>query len=66
MTRETLLESIHSFLERHKMSKVRFGVLAANDHNFVRKLKNGSANPGLEKLSRIKAFMDAEDAKIAA
>ena len=66
MTREQLLESIHSFLERHKMSKVNFGVLAANDHGFVGKLEKGKANPSLERIERIQTFMTLKDAELAA
>ena len=54
-TREQLLTAIGSFLALHGMTERRFGMLVANDHKFMDRLRHQSVT--LERIERAERFM---------
>ena len=65
-THEELLSSIDNFLARHpKVGEARFGRDATGEPGLVERLRGGSS-PTLKILNRIKNYMAAKDAELAA
>ncbi|NLS25732.1 hypothetical protein S2M10_07020 [Sphingomonas sp. S2M10] len=64
-TNEELLSTFQSFLDRHSMAPTRFGALATGEPQLIASIKKGRS-PRLALLHRVKAFMDAKDAELAA
>ncbi len=65
-TPEQLSNSIDNFIARHAMAPTRFGRDTVNDPNLISDLRAGRRLPGLLKLQRIRDFMAAKDAELAA
>ena len=49
---------IEAFLKRHKLASSNFGVMAANDPNFVFDMRNGIRSPSIRMIERVESFMN--------
>ena len=56
MTHDEFLREIELFLVSHEMSPTRFGILALNDRELVRRLRRGS-DVRLTTMEKIRGFM---------
>lgn len=56
-TREALLARIAAFLETNGLSERRFGILAANDHKLVERIRHQSVT--LARIEAAERFMAA-------
>lgn len=56
---QKLTARIEAFLDKHKMNRRRFGVLALSDPNFVYDLQAGRRTPTIETAAKIEAFMES-------
>ena len=55
-TRETLIDDIDAFIERHDMHTTVFSQLAMNDSAFLLRLKAGT-EPSAPTIDRVRKFM---------
>jgi hypothetical protein len=62
MMHEQFLREIEDFLTEQDMSPSRFGLLALNDREFVRRLRRGS-DVRTRTVEKVKQFMDQERAR---
>lgn len=62
-TTADVLASINAFLARHDMKQTRFGAEAVADPNLVKSLEDG-ASPRLERLHRIREYMQRKDVEV--
>lgn len=60
-----LIVEIDAFLEETGISPTAFGVRALNDGRFVERLRKG-ANTTIKTVDRVRAYIAAERAKMAA
>lgn len=62
-TVQRLLAEIEAFLADTGMKPTRFGKLALNDGDFIRRMRNGSGIT-VSTVDRVRAFIAAERAKL--
>lgn len=55
-TRDTIVKAIEAFLQRTGMTERQFGVEVANDHKFVRRLREGRGTT-LTVIERAERYM---------
>lgn len=63
-TREALLARIELFLGQHGLSERRFGILAANDHKLIDRIRYQSVT--LARIEATERFMDSYAASASA
>jgi hypothetical protein len=62
MMNEEFLREIERFLADRDMSPTRFGLLALNDREFVRRLRRGS-DVRTRTIEKVRQFMSSEKSK---
>ena len=59
MIHAEFLQEVEHFLAEHSMSATRFGILALNDREFVRRLRRGG-DVRVSTIERVRGFMSEE------